>query len=191
MKLTKILSLFILVFVSCFSCFGNDGKNDGDWWYKTQMGTGPGNCGPASAAMAVQWATGKNISVQKARNVIGWPVSNGAIGIRHITKILNYFKASFKQVEINTIKDIDKYLAEGNIIIVLFNTKTISKTDGSKYGRTYNEAVGHYIVMYKSYRDFWVVNDPMYDGNGRLYLKEEVFKSLYREIIIVWRNYNK
>jgi hypothetical protein len=189
MKIIRLLITIVLMFFLCSSCYTKE--ENGDWWYKTQMGTGPGNCGPASAAMAVQWSTSKNITVQKARNVIGWPAKNGGIAPFHISLILKYFNVPHKIVDTVSIENIDKYLSEGNIVIILFNTKTISKTDGSKYGRTYNDSVGHYIVLYKSYRDFWVVNDPMQGGDGRLYSKKEIFKSIYPEIVIIWREYKK
>ncbi|HUS48626.1 MAG TPA: C39 family peptidase [Candidatus Paceibacterota bacterium] len=155
-----------------------------DDWYKTQMGTGFGNCGPASAAMAIYWSTGIDLTVQTVRNYIGNPYEDGATAYYHLMAALKYWGAIAYYKEFSGLDEIKDYLDKNMIILFCYETARVEISDGSKYGRTYSSNGGHYSIIYGHYRDWFVVNDPMWGGKDRLYPIDNILDAIVKVIVI-------
>tara|TARA_Y100000310_G_scaffold345809_1_gene470283 strand:- start:6409 stop:6984 length:576 start_codon:yes stop_codon:yes gene_type:complete len=173
------ICLVLLLFFFSFLGF-TEGKVR---WYQTQIDSGyDGNCGPASVAMAVSWFRDKIVEVQIVRDIIGIPYKDGAVGIPHLIEALKALRVRHERKFIRNIQEIDEALDNGSIVIILYNPRFIPKAENEDalIGRGYSYLIdgGHYSVIYDRYEDYFVVNDPYIDGEGRLYKKEAVTNSL-------------
>lgn len=185
-RVLKLVFFIIMLLPITILSFGQDSNE----WYKPQFGTGvAGNCGPASAAMAIEWSTEEYISVERVRNYIGMPQADGGVSMKDVLSSLLYYKANAKNEYPETLEDIFEILDEGSLIIFLYHTDVVSISDGSQYGRTYSFNGGHYSVIRDYYGDFFVVNDPMPDGMNRLYAIEEILMYL-DHVIVIEKNYS-
>lgn len=182
----KLIFFAIVIFFALSPIYSQDSSE----WYKPQFGTGfAGNCGPASAAMAIEWSTGIEISVERVRNYIGWPQPDGGVSLYDVLTSLLHYGANASYYRPESLEDILNVLDEGSLIIFLYPTDVVSVSDGSQYGRTYEFNGGHYSVIRDYYGDFFVVNDPMPDGIDRLYAIDEIYKCL-ELVIVVEKVYN-
>lgn len=186
-KILFFLILLLSIFLIIRSLPADNQKIDD--WYKTQVGTGFGNCGPASVAMAIYWSTGKDLTVQKVRDFIGWPHKNGATAYYHLMRALKHWKTVAYYKEFSSLEEIEDCLKRSKIILFCYNTKDVDISDGSKYGRTYSYNGGHYSIIYGYYRDWFVVNDPMFGGKDRLYFKNNILSYL-KKVIVIEKVYN-
>jgi hypothetical protein len=175
----KFIALFLLVSVSLFASPA---------WYKTQIGTGIGNCGPASAAMAVMWSIGTDISVQTARKIIGNPAPYGATGFEDLDAVLAKYKVPYNDTTIKTVADI-KWLLSWNIVIVVIDASKIKE-------KNYEYNYYHFVVLSGLEDDHFIVQDP-WGGPDQSYNTEEVWAAMpYKEIIAVshppdyWASHN-
>ena len=171
------LLLFVILLVCIFPIFAQDPD-----WYKSQIGTGYGNCGPAVVAMAIQWSTGQNVTVEYIRTQIGYPISDGATSFNMLADQLKKYNS---KVYIHTQKNLE-YLVDlvsyGDVIVIVcLNTDTISiAKPGSIFGRTYKENFGHYIILEDVTADYFKVQDPLNNPN-RFYKIDEVWAGMNKQ----------
>ncbi len=177
-------------------------------WYKTQFNTGlNGNCGPASVAMGIQWATGTNVNVRSVRSQIGLPSEDGAIGFNHMISIFNKYKMRDRLQTIHSPEDLFRIIENGDIAIILIHSGKIKKTKSNiqqtLFDRYYNDSVGHYIIIkgYSLDKEYFVTYDPIpgdwwqnsvrYSdgvsmiGKNRYYSAEEIFDALKTPTILI------
>jgi PKD repeat protein len=170
-------------------------------WYKTQFDTGMyGNCGPACVAIAVHWATGKNITVEKSREEIGLPIKSGALSYHHMMANFDYHRIKSRLTIIDSFDDMKRIIDRGSIAIILFNTTYIQPVDGDErlvfVDRFYPDTTGHYVVIkgYSLDRKYFIVYDPIPGdwqtnslryadgvsmiGRNRYFLVEQIFQSI-------------
>jgi len=181
-------------------------------WYKTQFNTGlNGNCGPASVAMAIHWSTGTNIDVRNIRKQIGLPSKDGGIGFNHMINIFGRYKMRTRLQTIRSEEEIFKIIDSDDIVILLFNSGKIRKTNSNiqetLFDRYYDDSVGHFLIVkgYSLNKEYFVVYDPIpgdwwlnsvrYSdgvsmiGKNRYFSAKEVFGALKtRTILIVSRD---
>ncbi|MBN1698227.1 MAG: C39 family peptidase [Spirochaetales bacterium] len=148
-------------------------------WYKTQFDTGMyGNCGPACVAIALHWATGKYISVEKSREEIGLPIKSGALSYQHMIMNFNYHRIKTALTVIDQFNDMKRIIDWGNIAIVSFNTTVLSPVEGDErlvfVDRFYPDTTGHYIVIkgYSLDEQYFIAYDPIpsdWQGNSLRY----------------------
>ena len=177
-------------------------------WYKTQFGTGLGNCGPAAAAMACYWSTGEDITVEQIREDIGEPNNSRAVSLDHLKAVLNGRDVPSSFEWLGSADDLRGLIDGERIAILWIHTGWLSHTEGdaaaTRIGRYYEDECGHFIVL-KGYtldgRYFlahdpipgdWYTNDVLYPdgsmlGRDRFYPSEEVWKSLKSLRIIAIR----
>jgi PKD repeat protein len=176
-------------------------------WYKTQFNTGMyGNCGPACVAIAVHWATGKNITVEKSREEIGLPIKSGALSYHHMMANFNYHRIKSRLTIIEEFDDMKRIIDRGNIAIILFNTTYIQPVDGDEtlvfVDRFYPDTTGHYVVIkgYSLDEKYFIIYDPIPGdwqtnslrytdgvsmiGRNRYFLVEQIFQSIKRKNVL-------
>ena len=179
MKFLLIILIFLFIPYAFYSY--TDEEED---WYKTQEGTGIGNCGPASVAMGITYQTGIDTSVEEIRRYIGKTHPSGSTSFQHLINTLKHYNISYDIVDLSSVNTVDKILStENSIVIILIFPNRISKSDPSideKEGRLYrfDSESAHYIVLKDTTRQHFIVHDPMPNGDNRMYNKEEIFKSL-------------
>lgn len=178
-------------------------------WYKTQFGTGLGNCGPAAAAMAVYWATGADVTVEEIRDDIGEPNHSRAVSPDHLKTAIDGRGAPSRYIELGSMQDLHGIIDSGRIAILWIHTGWLSPSEGdvtaTRIGRYFEDECGHYIVLkgytldgryYITYDPIpggWYTNDQRYAdgtmlGKDRYYPVSELWKSLKsRRIIVVDR----
>jgi hypothetical protein len=183
-----------------------DGRAVGFDWYKTQFGSGgTGNCGPACAAMAVHWATGKTISVWEVRNQIGEPNGSRATSLEHQKWVITKNAVKCRFAAVKSVADLVAIVKRGHIAIIWIHTGKISMPKGNvaltKLGRYYPDECGHYIVVHGLSADgrFFVVHDPAPGdwatntvrypdggmlGRNRYFAVSEVWASLMQKRVI-------
>jgi ABC-type bacteriocin/lantibiotic exporter with double-glycine peptidase domain len=169
-KRKKAIGLYGLIFIC--SCFANPN------WYKTQIGTGLGNCGPACVAMAVQWSTKINVSVEMMRNIIGQPYPRGATNFDNLTQTLKLYGVSYSIVPVESILDISTLLLNNSLIIAEIQTKYIKN-------RIYQYDGNHYVVISGEEGGDFIVQDPL-GGADQKYSKSDVWNSLMKTIIVAY-----
>jgi hypothetical protein len=137
-------------------------------WKRTQLGTGIGNCGPASAAMMVSYSK-TSITVEQARAVIGYARADGATSFSEIYRILNYY-----QVPYTTLSSLDSYEGTGILLIVL-QMRHIRN-------RPYEYAGGHYIIICGIEDYSYRVADPL-AKDLQYYAISDVQRAQYGDIV--------
>jgi hypothetical protein len=189
----------------------SEGQSSDFYWYKTQFGTGgTGNCGPACAAMAIHWATGRDISVRKIRDEIGEPNGSRATSLALQKWIIEKHGVKAEYIWPNSAAQLLTVVKRGNIALLWIHTGKISMSKGdvtkTRKGRYYPDECGHYIVLkgLTSDGDYFIVHDPApgdwatntvrYPDGGRLgvnryFAVSEVWESLMeRKVIEVYKN---
>lgn len=135
-------------------------------FFLTQIGTGPGNCGPTSTAMVLH-RYGYNISVEETRNIIGYDdPENGGMRLEQIEYILSLYN-----IDIMYTKEI-----YDNSILLIDTTGLSNK----KY--EYNSL--HYIYVLYKFDDYYLCHDPMGGPNQRYLTTELEACKLYNIRII-------
>ncbi|MEW5815545.1 MAG: C39 family peptidase, partial [Spirochaetota bacterium] len=142
------------------------GRNDINW-YKTQYGTGRGNCGPALISMAILWSKGVDVSVNSIRGEIGYPSPDGAINFEDMKNSLRRHQVHFSEASIDSIDDLIRIITNDRLALVLLNSGMIEEVKGDPrynlFGRYYEDAGGHYILLkgYSFDKNYFIVYDPM------------------------------
>jgi hypothetical protein len=168
-------TVFILMLI--ISVVNLNGQNK-DWW-KGQVGTGPGNCGPACAAMAIKWAKKVDIKVEQIRKIIGYSRPDGATSFDELTVAMLKYGVKSYMKEHSTLKDlIDLVSHKKNIVIVCLTLKYVDKSDGNQFGRNHNFDGGHYIVLVDYIGGYFVCQDPMPNGDDRCYLATQIWHGM-------------
>ncbi len=147
-------------------------------WYRTQYNTGTSsNCGPASAAMGIAYATGRDYPVIQVRQAIGWR-GDGGTSFEELTKAMKKEGVAAQIRRVSSQEDIRDAIDRGSVVIVLIHTGAIQsvqqRPDKNLFGKYYNDAVGHYIVIkgYSLDNQAFVVYDPIpsdWSGNSMRY----------------------
>lgn len=160
-------------------------------WYRTQAGTGLGNCGPAVVAMAIAWTQSSDITVAQVRKEIGYTGKDGGTSFEQLIKILEAHNVDNTLVKLQGLAALrDLIELPGVMAIVMLNPSLISKAKDGYYGRTYYFDGQHYIVLEAIESEFFVVQDPMPKSNDRRYLIEEVWAAMKDKRVIIIRNPN-
>ena len=159
-------------------------------WYRTQVGSGIGNCGPACVAMSVNWATENEITVEAVRDFIGYTREGGATDFMELTSAMRKWNVPYDIEVVTTLKGLTDLVDRENLIaIVLIGTDGITYSPEEIFGRNYKYNGGHYIVLSEVVSNYFVVQDPMPDGADRRYHLEEVWSAMKDKRIILVRNY--
>lgn len=159
--------IFIIILLT-ISLFINPHSYDNSSWYKSQINTGIGNCGPASVAMIIQ-RSGINVEVKDIRNLIGYKIKDGSTSIKDLLFILNQY-----YIDTKILKSIDQYYGYG-ILLILINTKYLSNKEYSYSG-------GHYIIIAGKTENYFIVNDPL-SGPNKLYKISEIKSAILSNLI--------
>ncbi|MDR3146993.1 MAG: LysM peptidoglycan-binding domain-containing protein [Treponema sp.] len=176
-------------------------------WYRTQYNTGTtSNCGPASAAMAISWGTGRYFPVATVRQAVGWQ-GDGGTSFEQLVDVIKKEGANASIQALRTVQDVRDVVDSGSVAIVLFRTDGIrySSQDPASnlFGRYYTDSVGHYIVIkgYSLNGEYFVIHDPIPSdwgtnrfryqdeismaGRNRYYSSAELLSALRRPSMIV------
>ena len=175
-------------------------------WYRTQYGTGIANCGPALVSMAILWAHGKDIPVQKIRAEIGYPNDDGGTSFDDLGGSLGRHGVSYRSPTLSSARDLSNILDRGHIAFVLIQSGAIRKVEGDPtvnlVGRYYDDDEGHYVLVkgYSLDRDYFVVYDPYpvdwesnsmryadevtMIGKNRYYSAQQLFSALKTRMVI-------
>jgi hypothetical protein len=150
-------------------------------WYKTQIGTGIGNCGPASVAMAIDWAYQRNkVSVEEVRSIIGYKTLDGTTSLLELKSALDYHRVKNIGVVVTTLDELKKFVGRRSSFITSIRTGYITN-------RKYSYNGGHFILVTGVYKDFFIVQDPL-GGEDQMYSIKEVWNAMeYKNIILVSR----
>ena len=167
-----LLFLIILVYPTFLSTTSplwaeSEGDSVDSGWYKTQFGTGGmGNCGPTSAAMAIHWATGRDISVRQVRDAIGEPNGSRATSLNHQKWVIQKYGVLAEFTRVSSVGELRSIIERGHIAILWIHTRKISMPTGdvtsTRKGRYYPDECGHYIVLKGLSPDgeYFIVHDP-------------------------------
>lgn len=141
-------------------------------WYRTQFGTGVGNCGPALVSMAILWARGIDVGVQNICREIGYPRPDGGLSLEDLQRPLTRHGVSIRSAILESDDD------GGHYILV----------KGYSLDR-------RYFVVYDPYPADWEKNSLRYEdgvtmiGKNRYYRSTQLMAALKtRKSIEVCRN---
>jgi hypothetical protein len=195
------------VFVSPIPSMHADADLTGFNWYRTQFNTGTtSNCGPAAAAMAISWGTGKYHPVSSVRQAVGWQ-GDGGTSFEDLLGVIKKEEISAGISPLRSVQDVRDVIDSGSIAIIVFRTdgvKTSRSDPGADlFGKYYNDSVGHYIVVkgYSLNGEYFIIHDPIPSdwgsnsfryqdeismvGRNRYYSSAELLKALRRPNMIV------
>ncbi|MDR2376614.1 MAG: LysM peptidoglycan-binding domain-containing protein [Treponema sp.] len=195
------------VFVSPLPSMHADANLSQFNWYRTQYNTGTAsNCGPASAAMAISWGTGRYFPVSTVRQAIGWQ-GDGGTSFEQLVAVIKKEGVNATIEPLRSVQNVKDVIDSGSVAIVLFHTDgiKISRQDpaSSLFGRYYTDSVGHYIVIkgYSLNGEYFIINDPIPSdwgtnrfrypdeismaGRNRYYSSAELMAALRRSSMIV------
>ena len=122
-------------------------------YYKSQINTGIGNCGPTCAAMAIYWSNNIDVSVQKLRSIIGYKTPDGNTTIEDLQFLLNFYVVKNELYTFNRISELKDFVNNNKLAIILIQTK---------FFKDYGFDASHFIILsavldQKTYR----VQDPL------------------------------
>jgi hypothetical protein len=174
-------------------------------WYKTQIDTGLGNCGPATVAMALGFSKNVDIPVDAVRHITGYDATfGGATNMDQLEDALQYYDISYQRVTVNAPEEIANYLTDNSVVIVPITAGLIPYNPDwqlSQEGRHHGYENGHYILLTQYYNRTvvtnpypivtearFLVNDPLsqqnhivngeYAGKERIFMAEDVYTAL-------------
>jgi LysM repeat protein len=176
-------------------------------WYRTQHNTGTtSNCGPAAAAMAISWGTGRYFPVSTIRQAVGWQ-GDGGTSFEELLAVIKQEGVGAAIEPLRGVQQVRDVIDSGGVAIVVFRTDGIkfSRQDpaASLFDRYYSDSVGHYIVIkgYSLNGDYFIIHDPIPNdwgtnnfryqdeismvGRNRYYSSAELLKALRRPNMIV------
>jgi hypothetical protein len=159
-------------------------------WYRTQVGSGIGNCGPACVSMSIEWSTEFHISVEEVRDFIGYTRPTGGTDFMELSSAMRNWDVPYDIEIVSSLTGLKDLVDRDDlIIIVLINTAGITYSPTDIFGRNYKYNGGHYIVLNKVISNYFVVQDPMPYGSDRRYHVDEVWNAMKDRRIIIVRNY--
>jgi len=157
-----------------------------EYWFKSQHNTGVlGNCGPTCVAMAIQYATTLDFTVERIRDEIGLTRIDGSTDFDELKKELKHYSVPLIDIELTNIFNIDSIIWDENIVIVLVNLDVIP----SKANR--GRGLGnHYFIISGVQGNNFIVQDP-YNGPDVLFNRDVVWKALVTtRSLVIYRNFN-
>ncbi|MDR1970886.1 MAG: LysM peptidoglycan-binding domain-containing protein [Treponema sp.] len=176
-------------------------------WYRTQYNTGTtSNCGPASAAMAISWGTGRYFPVSTVRQAVGWQ-GDGGTSFEDLLTVIKGEGINASIQALRTVQNIRDVIDSGAVAIVVFRTDGVrtsrSNPANDLFGKYYDDTVGHYIVIkgYSLNGEYFIIHDPIPSdwgvnnfryqdeismvGRNRYYSSAELLRALRRPSMIV------
>jgi hypothetical protein len=142
-------------------------------WYRTQYNTGTtSNCGPAAAAMAISWGTGRYFPVSAVRQAVGWQ-GDGGTSFEELLAVIKREGIDASIKNLRSVQDVRDVIDSGAVAIVVFRTDGIktSRDDpaANLFDKYYTDTVGHYIVIkgYSLNGEYFVIHDPIPSDWGR------------------------
>jgi hypothetical protein len=153
-------------------------EREGVEWYRTQFGTGVGNCGPATVSMAILWARGAEVPVEQIRAEIGYPSADGATTLEELEGSLNGHGIRTRHASVSSPQELAGIVERGHLALVLIRTGGIERVRQDPRtelaGRYYDEDEGHYLLVkgYSLDGRYLVVYDPFpsdWDSNALRY----------------------
>jgi hypothetical protein len=176
-------------------------------WYRTQYNTGTtSNCGPAAAAMAISWGTGRYFPVSTVRQAVGWQ-GDGGTSYEELLRVIKREGIDATIEPLRAFGDIRNVIDSGAVAIVVFRTDGIKTTRSNPastmFDKYYTDSVGHYIVIkgYSLNGEYFIIHDPIPSdwgsnsfryqdeismvGRNRYYSSRELFNALRRPSMIV------
>jgi len=164
--------------------------NSDNEWYRTQVGSGIGNCGPACVAMSIKWSTEHDVTVEIVREFIGYTRKNGATDFMELTLAMRKWKVPYDIEVITSLTGLKDLVDRENLIaIVLIGTEGITYNPDEIFGRNYKYNGGHYIVLSEVVSNYFVVQDPMPHGADRRYHVDEIWAAMKDQRVVLIRNY--
>jgi PKD repeat protein len=155
------------IFVSPIPSMHADANLTSFNWYRTQYNTGTtSNCGPATAAMAISWGTGKYFPVSAIRQAVGWQ-GDGGTSFEELLGVIKKEGLNAAIEPLRSVQDIRNVIDSGGVAIVVFRTDGVktSRTDPAAdlFDKYYNDTVGHYIVIkgYSLNGEYFIIHDPI------------------------------
>jgi hypothetical protein len=159
-------------------------------WYRTQIGTGVGNCGPACVTMAVAGINNPDITVQEVRKFIGYKRKDGSTSMEELVRALNFYSIDNNMISLESLESLRDILKiRGVIVIVSLVPSTVSKAlkGDNVYGRPYEYNGSHFIILEDVDSEYFVVQDPLANKDRR-YLIKEVLAAMKEKRVIIIRN---
>jgi len=182
-----IFTLILLLGVTFTLPIVADSDNE---WYRTQVGSGIGNCGPASVAMTINWSTEHDVTVEVVREFIGYSRPNGSTDFMELASAMRNWKVPYDIEIVTSLTGLKDLVDRENLIaIVLIATDRITYNPNEIFGRNYKYNGGHYIVLSEVVSSYFVVQDPMPHGADRRYHIDEVWAAMEDRRVILVRNY--
>lgn len=169
-KLVTFISLLILLFITAGHLHSQSiTTEETRSWYKTQVGTGIGNCGPTVVAMIIE-RSGPKTTVQQIRAQLPPGPANGAT-YNDLLEILNTYRIRYYW-----LNGISEWNGDG-ILMVAINPIRISAAPYEYNG-------GHYILLVGRTEENYIVNDPYANFPELYYSREEI--DAWRYSYIIW-----
>lgn len=157
-------------------------------WYKDQLGTGLGNCGPACVAMGVEWATKQSVTVRQIRREIGRKIEDGSTNFIELENILKKYGINCQWTYVFSIDQLISLVYNKNqLVIICIQIENISMGSyRQQFNRKYNASGGHYIILQDVFGEYFFVQDPIRSPD-RYYKMNEVWNPTngYMEVIII------
>jgi ABC-type bacteriocin/lantibiotic exporter with double-glycine peptidase domain len=178
----KILALLVLLVPLCCTAQTR--------WYRTQVGTGVGNCGPACVAMAVAWINQPDITVQEVRKFIGYKRKDGSTSSEELVRALDFYSIDNTLISLESLESLRDILKiRGVIVIISLTPSIVSKAikGDNVYGRPYEYNGTHFIILEAVDSEYFVVQDPLANKDRR-YLIKEVLAAMKEKRAIIIRN---
>ena len=168
-------------------------------WYKTQIYPGAsGECGPTVVAMAIGWATSRDVNPSVIRDMLGYryeesPQLKGSTTYEELVNALGMYDVDASIKPVSSDEDIADMIDDGSIVIIGQTMSHIAKAEGdwkeNRIGRHHDYEGGHYIILRGVDSEYFIVYDPLSDpsmkydngdlaGKNRLYTRDEVWNAL-------------
>jgi hypothetical protein len=144
-------------------------SEDDTSWYKTQWGTGIGNCGPTCIAMVIE-RSGPATSVEQIRAQLPDGATDGATSFDDLLKVLNVYDIHYEW-----LSSLSDWSGEG-ILMIAVNPRYIPEVP-------YEYDGGHYILVTGDTGDNYIINDPLIGSPTRYYSKESIRDARFGYII--------
>jgi hypothetical protein len=182
-KLIFTLMLFLIISLPIIA-------DDDNEWYRTQVGSGIGNCGPACVSMSIKWSTEYDVTVEAVREFIGYTRKNGGTDFMELASAMRKWEVPYDIKIIVSLSGLKDLIDRKNLIaIVLINTGSITYNPDEIFGKNYEYDGGHYIVLSEVVSSYFVVQDPMPHGADRRYHVDEIWAAMKDRRVILIRNY--
>ncbi len=167
--------IFILIIIFCLTTITghiyaqNVTSEDITSWYKGQLGTGLGQCGPACIAMLIE-RNGPATTIGQIRAQLPLGPTDGATNFNDLLNVLNSYGIYYEW-----LNGLSKWSGEG-VVMIAFNPYYVSEVP-------YDYDGGHYILIVGEKDDKYIVNDPLIGSPIRYYSKDEIKNARFHYII--------